>query len=84
MGASATITVKSKAPVVLPRSAVFTESGREYVFVVRKGHAVKTKVVIGLTGKSNIWILAGVMPGEDYIVSGTESLLDGDAVTVSK
>ncbi len=55
--------------VVVPNSALKSEEGRRYVYVMRDGSPRKRFVVAGLADDKNTQILAGLEPGE-YVSVG--------------
>ena len=79
------IDVRSAA-VLLPRSAVIEdEANRErYVFVVDSGRSRKTPVEYGLTEGSLVEIVKGLDAGAQVIISGPQTLHDGDFVQIVK
>ncbi len=69
MSAHAQIAVKSQLSLSVPASAVLTESGQSFVFVIENGLAKKVNVVAGITNGTDTQILSGLNEGQEIIVS---------------
>ena len=69
MSAHAQISVKSQLHLSVPASAVITESGQSFVFVIQSGLAKKVNVVAGITNGTNTEILSGLNESQEIIVS---------------
>jgi RND family efflux transporter MFP subunit len=67
---------------LVPQSAVRTDGGKTVVFVVRDGRLERRAVTIGDARGSDVEIMAGIREGETVLVSGPESLRDGQRVKV--
>lgn len=74
--------------LVIPVTAVVRISGQYFSFVAQqdaKGTVARqTPVQVGDITDSSYTVLAGIKPGDQVIVSGTQSLADGMPVTVAK
>ena len=69
------------APMVLvPVAAVRREGEQDIVFVEREGKAQRRAVKLGRTNGDSREVLSGVAAGDRVVVSGPETLADGDAV----
>lgn len=69
--------------VIIPSKALQTmPNGQTVVFVVQDEKAIRRNVSTGLEADGLVQIAEGVVPGEDVVVSGQESLKDGSAVKV--
>lgn len=77
MTGNASIHIAVKADIVVPNSALFRRDGKNYVYVVKDGNAVKTLVRLGLQGDEVSSITQGVATGDSVIIQGTDKLLDG-------
>ena len=74
------------AVVLLPRSAVIEDEANHErdVFVVDSGRSRKTLVEYGLTEGSLVEIIKGLDAGVQVIISGPQTLRDGDFVQIVK
>ncbi len=68
--------------LMVPKTAVNTENGQSYVFVVVGDRVEKRAVATGLTQKDMVQIRSGVALGEQVVVSGLSTLQPGDVVQV--
>lgn len=68
--------------LTVPKTAVNTENGQSYVFVVVGDHVEKRAVVVGLSQRDMVQIKSGVALGEQVAVSGLNTLQPGSAVQV--
>jgi len=66
----------------IPKSAVRTDAGASFVFVVREGKAERRAVKLGRERGSEVAVVAGVRPGDSLVVKGPESLKDGEQVEI--
>jgi RND family efflux transporter MFP subunit len=79
-----TKTQKSAAVALVPQKAVRQDNSSKYVFVV-KGDAIERRAVTtGEARGSDVEILAGIQPDATVVVSGPDSLRDGQAVQIQK
>lgn len=77
------ITDEKKAKAV-PREAVFTLDGKNYVFVIRDGRAALTAVALGLEGDDYFEILSGLELGDVLIVNPPKEVGDKTRVKVKE
>ncbi|MCC6465804.1 MAG: efflux RND transporter periplasmic adaptor subunit [Planctomycetes bacterium] len=68
--------------LVVPRAAVLSRKGKDYVFVVAEGRATLTTVTLGKPVGANVEVSAGLAAGDLVAVSAIEQLADGAAVVV--
>lgn len=69
------------APMVLvPAAAVRRDGDQEIVFVEREGRVQRRAVKLGRASGDSREVLGGVAAGDRVVVSGPETLADGDAV----
>ncbi len=68
--------------VILPQQAVVPTKGETVVFVVEDGRAIRRIVRIGAFLGSEALIREGVSVGDDVILEGNRSVLDGTPVRV--
>jgi RND family efflux transporter MFP subunit len=66
----------------VPKTAVRTDSGTPFVFLVREGKVERRAISVGLDRGTDVAILAGVLPGDSLVVKGPENLRDGDKVEI--
>jgi multidrug efflux pump subunit AcrA (membrane-fusion protein) len=82
--ARGTVLVSQKRDVVVvPKEAVMSEAGDNFVYLVRGGRARRQLVVVGLTDSQRAEITAGLQPGQTIITSGSSAVTDGAAVHVT-
>ncbi len=74
----------SRSALTVPNSAVLSDEGVDYVFVLQNGLAKKQQVTVGARVKDSAEVVNGLQPGEQVIVSGAGFLNDQDPVTVGK
>ncbi len=74
-----------KQAIVVPLSAVLTTpQGKQIIYTVVDGKAVKKSIQTGLENAKLIQICSGISLGENVITAGNEALKDGIAVKVRK
>ncbi len=70
--------------VLVPRSAVRQEDGRDVVMVVAAGRAERRAVTVGSTTESEAALSAGLAEGERVVIDGPKDLEDGATVKEKK
>ncbi len=70
--------------LAVPKEAVIHEQGKDYVFIVSGGKAVRKEVVIGLGDEKLYQVKSGINAGDAIIIVGHEKLKDGALVTAGK
>ncbi|MDD5489997.1 MAG: efflux RND transporter periplasmic adaptor subunit, partial [Candidatus Moranbacteria bacterium] len=72
VGANVSVVSKNKGGVlVVPKDAIFEESGKKYVYASKNGLRVKAKVQTGINGSNNtIEIVSGLVEGDKLFVPG--------------
>ncbi len=72
----------SEAPegLLLPRAAVFADTGRDLVLLVRDGRVQRRAIRIGDAQGESVFVLSGLAEGDRVVVEGPEGLADGDEV----
>ncbi|MEW6555471.1 MAG: efflux RND transporter periplasmic adaptor subunit [Actinomycetota bacterium] len=83
LGYNATVDIKvlSKSDVVaVPITAVFSEDGSEYVFVVEGGKAYRREVDAGDRTEEWVEIVSGLDEGERVVVEGVSKVKEGQKV----
>ncbi len=84
MKGDSTIEVENVASAVtVPIEALFSEGGKDYVYVVKSDKLVKTTVTAGTTTDTSVEILDGVKEGDSVALAGSTPLSDGLSVKVS-
>lgn len=76
-----TLEIRPKA-LLVPRTALLTENGESFLFVVESGRAVKRRVKVGLTDEWNAEIIEGIGPEDLVVVEGGNALEEGDPVRI--
>ncbi len=66
--------------VLVPEEAVVTAGAGQFVYVVRDGKAVRTRVVLGQRLPGEVEALVGLEPGDLVVVGGVQKLRDGAPV----
>ncbi len=69
--------------LLIPESALFSEEGKIFLFVVQDGIALKREVEIGMRMEGKVEITKGLKKGETVVVAGQEQLRDGMKVSFS-
>jgi HlyD family secretion protein len=73
-----------KASAVIPKSAVRSEGGKAYVFLLRDTKVEKRGVTLGNDRGSDVEVLAGVHSGDTLVARGPQNLQDGETVRVNQ
>jgi RND family efflux transporter MFP subunit len=68
--------------VLVPTTAIVTDKGKSYVYVVRKGAVHKTPVKTGAANDTDTIVLSGVTPGTVVVAKTQPTLRDGARVAV--
>ncbi|OPY56610.1 MAG: Macrolide export protein MacA [Pelotomaculum sp. PtaU1.Bin035] len=68
--------------LMVPREAVSSKEGKQYVFVVENGLAKKSEVSCGKSDGKNIMIVSGLKVGDEVVVSGVEDIQEGTRIAV--
>jgi membrane fusion protein (multidrug efflux system) len=69
--------------IVIPESALVSQEGKFFSFVVRDGIAHRREVETGLRFEGKVEILEGIQKGERVVTVGHEQLSDGMKVRIS-
>jgi HlyD family secretion protein len=77
-------TVAALRAVLIPKSAVQSQDGRDVVFVVQNGRAERRAVTVIDTQGDDSVLSAGVSTGESVVVDSPAGLTDGMAVKATK
>jgi HlyD family secretion protein len=77
-----------KSSVVVPEMAVIQENGTNYIFTVgqknnNQSNVTKRKIIVSDRNNGKVEILAGISPGEKYVVRSSQPLKDQDIVGLS-
>jgi len=70
--------------VVVPKTAVRQDGGRDVVFVVRDGRAERRAVTTSGAQDQEVTIATGLVPGERVVVEGPTTLMEGTRVREKK
>jgi len=77
--------VQSTGPsIVIPKTALRQQEGRDIVWVAQAGHVERRAVKIALTGDETATIQAGLNEGERVVVEGPSDLVEGMQITEAK
>lgn len=74
----------ASAAVIVPKSAVQQQDGRDVVFVVQKGRVERRAVTVSLTSGEEAVISAGVSAGDKVVMKAPAGLTDGSKVKETK
>ena len=77
------LTSDVKDALVVPNEAIVTENGKQYVFVVRKGTAYKTRVSTGKSNDTQTIVTSGLQAHDVIVAQKTPGLTDREAVTIA-
>jgi RND family efflux transporter MFP subunit len=77
-------TAAAERALIVPKAAVAQHDGRDVVWLVRDGVAERRAVTVGAANGDDITIGAGLSAGEQVVVEGKESLVDGAKVAGTK
>ena len=69
---------------IIPKTAVRTDSGKSYVFLLRDTKIERRGVTLGNERGSDVEIMAGVNPNDSLIARGPDNLQDGETVRISQ
>jgi RND family efflux transporter MFP subunit len=69
---------------LVPQSAVRSENGSQVVYLYRESHVERRAVSVGETRGSDTEITAGVVAGDQVVVSGLDGLRDGQRVEIRR
>lgn len=58
-------------PIVIPKTAIQTSNGKDYIFMVVPGGFEKRFVTLGMQDNENVAVLSGLQPGEEYVANKT-------------
>lgn len=78
------IPYRSRAGTVVRRMAVLGLPLDPTVFVVKRGVVELRRVQVGAEDGSNVEIISGIRPGEEYVLAGGENLANGDRVHITR
>ncbi len=66
--------------LLIPAAAVFRDTGRDLVLLLREGRVQRRAVRLGDRTGSDVFVLSGLAEGDRVVVEGMEGLADGDEV----
>ncbi len=75
---------KSPAVALVPQSAVRQENASKFVYIVKDDTLERRGVTLGAVRGADVEILAGLQPEQVVVVSGPETLRDGQFVQIKK
>lgn len=71
----------SQMLLTVPKTSVFSEDGKDFVWVVKDGSAHKQEVVVGLVDPVKAVIREGVTEGQEVVATGADFLKEGSKVS---
>ena len=75
---------KSPAVALVPQTAVRQENASKFVYIVKNDTLERRSVTLGAVRGADVEILAGLQPEQVVVVSGPETLRDGQSVQIKK
>lgn len=69
--------------VVIPESALFSEEGKMFIYVVKEGMAHRREVETGARFNGKVELVRGIHRGEQVVTVGHEQLTEGIKVRIS-
>jgi RND family efflux transporter MFP subunit len=79
--------VAAKGPepkTFVPKTAIHTEGGSSFVFLLRDGKVERHAVSLGTDRGTDVAVMAGVSPGDSLVVNSPSALHDGQAVEIKR
>ena len=73
-----------EAIAYIPKSAVRSDSGASYVYLVKAGNVERRAISLGGERGSDVGVLAGLAPGDSIVVKGPDGLRDGEKVEIGQ
>jgi RND family efflux transporter MFP subunit len=73
-----------KPVALIPKSAVRTDGGKSYVFLVRDSRIERRGVTLGNDRGSDVEVMAGVNASDTLVARGPENLQDGETVRINQ
>lgn len=77
-------TADRKDSVLIPKGAVHSEDGKSLVYLVKDNKLERRAVALGGQRGDDVEVTAGVKTGDSLVVSGPESMHDGETVRVKQ
>ncbi len=77
-------TTAPRARLLVPKTAMRSEDGRQVVFVLRDDRVERRAVTAGADDGDQIEVVSGLTVGEKVVVDGPATMKDGDKVTVKE
>lgn len=71
---------ETAAGLLVPSAAVFADTGRDLVFLVRGDRVQRRAVRLGDRRDDEVFVLSGLAEGDRVVVEGPDTLTDGEAV----
>ncbi|MGM0603400.1 MAG: efflux RND transporter periplasmic adaptor subunit [Bacillota bacterium] len=75
-------TARAENAVLLSQNAVIEENGKNYVFLIEEGKAVKREIIIALENEETAVVEKGLEASEEVITIGKDNVSDGTPVNV--
>jgi RND family efflux transporter MFP subunit len=83
-GAAAGENKGSDARALIPKSAVREDAGKKIVFLVTQQKLERRAVSLGANRGDDVEVMAGISPGDIFVVGGGPNLRDGQRVAVKQ
>ncbi|MEG2038180.1 MAG: efflux RND transporter periplasmic adaptor subunit [Oscillospiraceae bacterium] len=81
-------TEKAKNALTVPLQAVYYDTGKPYVYIIKDDIATKTYVTLGIDNNKQVEVLSGISPKDKIVTTWDAKLIDGakvvDATSVSQ
>jgi membrane fusion protein (multidrug efflux system) len=72
------------AALIIPESALFSQEGKFFTYLVQDGTAKRKEVETGVRFEGKVEVLKGIQKGDQVVTAGHEQLSDGIKVKVNK
>ncbi len=69
--------------IALPESALFSQEGKIFAYVVKEGVAFRREIETGIRFDGKVEVIKGIQKGEQVVTAGHEHLTDGVKVITS-
>jgi HlyD family secretion protein len=78
------ITARHTGALTVPKDALIEREGKQYLFVAAGDTAHRRAVVLGAASDGLVEVKSGLAAGDQVVIVGQQTLLDGDKVSVVK
>lgn len=70
--------------IAVPKEAVAHDNGKDYIYVVESGKAIRKEVAIGLGDETRFHVKSGLNDGEEVVIVGQGKLQNGSLIKVTE